>query len=169
MASIASLASREIRNVRRKSPPDPSGTMASLLVVGIGAPLWKKPLTTSLRVPSPPTATTTGRDSLTSRSVISVASSGRVVKTLSYSSPLEGSQLSSAAHSLPARPPPDAGLTMNRTGAPARPPMLHLPARGESSRLQGRDLLSLLPRPVHKSQSRRPPTWREPDPRRGDG
>jgi hypothetical protein len=57
--------------------------MPSLLVVGIGAPLWKKPFTTSFSVPSPPTATTKGRDCLTARCAISVASSGRVVIAVS--------------------------------------------------------------------------------------
>ena len=57
--------------------------MASRVVVGIGAPLWKKPLTTSFSVPSPPTATTAGRDCRTARSAISVASSGLVVSTAS--------------------------------------------------------------------------------------
>jgi hypothetical protein len=57
--------------------------VASFEVVGIGAPLWKKPLTTSLRVPSPPTATMTGRDSRTARCAISVASRGRVVRATS--------------------------------------------------------------------------------------
>ncbi len=54
-----------------------------VLVVGIGAPLRKNPLSTSFSVPSPPTATSTGRDSRTARSAISVASSGRVVKAVS--------------------------------------------------------------------------------------
>ena len=85
-------------SVRRKSPPVPRGTIASLLVVGIGAPLWKKPLTTSLSVPSPPTATTTGRDSLTARWVMSVASFGRVVMAVSYGIPAEESQVSNCAH-----------------------------------------------------------------------
>ena len=94
MASIADLGSLGIRSVRRKSPPVPSGTIASLLVVGMGAPLRKKPLTTSFSVPSPPTATTRGRDSSTARCAISVASRGRVVKATSYGSPLAGSQVS---------------------------------------------------------------------------
>jgi hypothetical protein len=72
-----------MRRVRRKSPPVPSGTMASLLVVGRGAPLRKNPLTTSLRVPSPPTATTTDRESRTACWAISIASSGRDVLTTS--------------------------------------------------------------------------------------
>src|SRR2546429_3026410 len=105
-----------IRSVRRKSPPVPSGTIASLLVVGIGAPLWKKPLTTSLRVPSPPTATTTGLDSLAAACAISVASTGRVVNLASYGSPVVPSQLLIPVHSFPARPPAEAGLTMNRIG-----------------------------------------------------
>src|ERR1700694_576551 len=70
--SIAALVSSGMRSVRRKSPPVPSGTIASLVVVGIGAPLRKKPLTTSFRVPSPPTATTAGRDSFTALCAISV-------------------------------------------------------------------------------------------------
>ena len=80
---MACLGSIGMRSVRRKSPPVPSGTIASLLVVGIGAPLRKKPLRTSLRVPSPPTETTTGRDSRTALCVISVASYGRVVNATS--------------------------------------------------------------------------------------
>jgi len=35
--------------------------------------------------------------------------------------PLDGSQLSTAAHSRPALPPPDDGLTINRIGAPGWP------------------------------------------------
>ena len=81
--SIACLLSTGIRSVRRKSPPVPRGTIASFVVVGSGAPLRKKPLTTSFRVPSPPTATTTGREASTLRWVISVASSGRVVNATS--------------------------------------------------------------------------------------
>ncbi len=83
----------------------------------MGAPLWKKPLTTSLSVPSPPTATITGRESLTARSAISVASSGRVVSTASYGIPVEGSHVVMADHSRPARPAPEAGLTMKSTSA----------------------------------------------------
>ena len=101
--------------------------MASLLLVGSGAPLRKKPLTTSLSVPSPPTATTSGRDSRTACWAISVASSGRVVKAASYGRPLAGSHVSIAAHSRPALPAPEDGLTMNRIGAPGRPPMTGLP------------------------------------------
>src|SRR5665213_1628666 len=103
--------------------------MPSLLVVGMGAPLWKKPLSTSLSVPSPPTATTTGRDSLTARCAISIASNGRVVRVASYGRPVVDSQLVSADHSRPVRPAAAAGLTMNRTGAPDRALMACLQAR----------------------------------------
>ena len=122
----------EMRSVRLKSPPVPSGTIASLLLVGIGAPLRKNPLTTSFSVPSPPTATTTGRESRTARSAISVASFGLVVKVVSYGSPLEGSHASMLAHSRPALPEPEAGLTTNRIGAPGRPPMTRLRAPADS-------------------------------------
>jgi hypothetical protein len=81
--SIACLVSVGIRSVRRKSPPVPNGTIASLLVVGIGAPLRKNPFTTSFSVPSPPTATITGRALSTLRCAISMASSGRVVTATS--------------------------------------------------------------------------------------
>ncbi len=115
--STAAFGSSGIFKVRLKSPPVPSGSIPSRLVVGMGAPLWKKPLTTSLSVPSPPTATITGRDSLTARSAISVASSGRVVSTASYGIPVEGSHVVIPDHSRPARPAPEAGLTMNSTSA----------------------------------------------------
>ena len=131
--SIACFGSMGMRRVRRKSPPVPSGTIASLLLVGSGAPLRKKPFTTSFRVPSPPTATTTGRDSCTAFCAISVASSGRVVNATSYGSPLVGSQDSTAAHSRPALPAPDEGLTMNRIGEPGREPISRLPQRADSS------------------------------------
>src|SRR4030095_4709808 len=42
--------------VLRKSPPVPRGTRARQASGGTGPP-WKNPFTTSLRVPSPPTAT----------------------------------------------------------------------------------------------------------------
>src|SRR5260221_5953287 len=127
---MALLVSGGIRIVRRKSPPVPSGTIASFEVVGIGAPLWKKPLTTSLRVPSPPTATTTGRDWRTAALAMSVASLGRVVMAVSYGMPAEGSQDSTFAQSRAPFPAPEAGLTMNSTGAPSvliaqLPPLAH--------------------------------------------
>ena len=81
--STACFVSSGMRSVRRKSPPVPTGTMASFVDVGMGALLRKKPLTTSFSVPSPPTATTTGREASTLRWAISVASSGRVVFTIS--------------------------------------------------------------------------------------
>src|SRR5260370_23734676 len=117
----AAFGSSGIFKVRLKSPPVPSGSMARRLVVGMGAPLWKKPLTTSLSVPSPPTATITGRESLTARSAICVASSGRVVSTASYGIPVEGSHVVIADHSRPARPAPEAGLTMKSTSATLPP------------------------------------------------
>src|SRR5258708_16970526 len=96
---------------------------------GMGAWLGKKRLTTSLSAPSPPTATITGRESLTARSAISVASSGRVVSTASYGIPVEGSHVVMADHSRPARPAPEAGLTMKSTSAT-------LPRASESVRIQ---------------------------------
>ena len=50
---------------------------------------------------------------------MSVASIGRVVKATSYLSRVEGSHDSIPAQSRAVLPPPDAGLTMNRTGSPA--------------------------------------------------
>src|SRR5260370_21890725 len=111
----------------------------------MGARLWKKPLTTSFRAPSPPTATITGRESLTARSAISVASSGRVVIATSYGIPVEGSQPSIADHSRAARPAPQAGLTMNSTSAT-------LPRASEGVRLHhpgGIDFLLDRPPPLH--------------------
>ena len=167
--SIACRVSIGMRSVRRKSPPVPSGTMASLVVVGSGAPLRKNPLTTSFRVPSPPTATTTGRDSRTARCAISVASSGRVVLATSYGNPDDGSHDSTTAHSRPALPAPDAGLTMKRIGAPGRLPISSLPGRAGSSSLPGPALPSPLSRRASSLPSHRQPTWRGPGRLRGDG
>ena len=73
--------------------------MAMRVVVGMGALLWKKPLTTSLSVPSPPTATTTGRDWRTAFFAMSTASIGRVVSAVSNLSPVDGSHASIAFQS----------------------------------------------------------------------
>ncbi len=53
----ASSSDRPRPNVRRRSPPVPNGTIPSDASGLIGCPASKKPFTTSLMVPSPPTAT----------------------------------------------------------------------------------------------------------------
>src|SRR6266699_6102407 len=52
---------------------------------------------------------------------MSTASIGRVVNAVSNLSPVDGSHDSIAFQSCAVLPPPEAGLTMNRTGSPAIP------------------------------------------------
>ena len=66
--------------VRRKSPPVPLGSRPSTASLLSGVPSGvKKPLTTSLSVPSPPQETTRVYPSASARRVAAVASRGAVV------------------------------------------------------------------------------------------
>jgi hypothetical protein len=68
-------------NVRRKSDPVPLGSKATIALALIGDPSARRyPLTTSFRVPSPPTATTWETPAPIASAATSVASPAREVR-----------------------------------------------------------------------------------------
>src|SRR5439155_16398292 len=82
-------------------------------VVASGEPCGSvTPLTTSFRVPSPPTETTRGQPAPTARRARSVAWPRWVVWAASNARPRRASSAEMAGHFSAVRPPPAAGLTM---------------------------------------------------------
>ena len=90
------------------------GRMASS---GPAGPLGARPLTTSLTVPSPPSATTSSRPSCAALAASSVACPGPSVKTASSSSPRCRARSSRPGQRRPAAPFCAAGLTMTSARA----------------------------------------------------
>jgi hypothetical protein len=76
------------------------------------------PFTTSLSVPSPPTATTSDAPLAAARSASSIRCPGRSEKSVSPSSPRCAARLASSGQRLPVTPLSDAGLT-RKTVRPA--------------------------------------------------
>jgi len=74
-------------------------------------------LTTSLTVPSPPTATTSGQPPATARCASAVAARGAAVSPNSNASPSRGSRSRSRGQSRAVRPDPAAGFTTTKARA----------------------------------------------------
>src|SRR5579862_2127881 len=89
--------------------PVPSGTIASS---GRGSARIR-PFTTSLSVPSPPTATTSEAPPLAACSASSIRWPGCSERNASPSSPSVAARLARSGHRLPVTPLSDAGLTRN--------------------------------------------------------
>ena len=99
---------------RRRSPPVPCGMQPKSTSGSTTRPAPARPSTTSLAVPSPPTATTMRSPPLAASRAMSVASPLRVVKT-AWKSPCDA-RTARAIRSKwrPVRPPPLAGFTMRK-------------------------------------------------------
>ena len=101
--------------MRRKSPPVPRGTSARQASAGTPPAAWKKPLTTSLRVPSPPTATMRRNPSPSASAVRVAACIGWSVKACSALSPMARSTSARiSGQRRPVAPPALSGLTTRK-------------------------------------------------------
>src|SRR5690242_16182867 len=103
--AIASSSLRGIPYVRTKSQPVPRGITAS------SASRPASPWTTSLTVPSPPTATTSLAPSSTARAASSPSCPARSERTASPVSPRVAARSASPGQRRPTDPPSAAGLT----------------------------------------------------------
>ena len=163
--TAAAAAPAGMPAVRRKSPPVPLGTRPRTAPGATGDPsVVRKPFTTSLRVPSPPTATTRSQPPRSAARVSSVASRGAVVSRSSTSTPAAVRARRSSGHALPVLPAQLAGLTTATVAAlngvpPGR--------RRRPRRARGRGRERRPPAGRRRSRSRSPaPPPRPPPPRR---
>src|SRR5712691_9008056 len=131
-------------NVRTKSPPVPRGITAS------SAPsVSARPLTTSLTVPSPPTATSSSAPPAAASRASSRRCSGCSEKSASPPSPSAAARRASSGQPRPVAPPAEAGLTRKTVRGP-----LMLLARGDGVECELRHLVDgpphLLVRDAHE-------------------
>ena len=126
--------------VRRRSPPVPRGRMPSAAPARTargaspGRGSSKNPLTTSLMVPSPPTATTSSAPSRSARRASSAACMGRSVNAWACSptAPRTAAWISSKCR--PVAPFAERGLTMTNAFTAPLLPRRRASARGRSRR-----------------------------------